>query len=302
MMKKKNSKLTTQHFNYEEVFMGVFQGREKGFYKKIYEKKPELRRVVEMVKVKKGGRILDVGCGGGYLTECFPFYFKDSKIFGCDVSSTAIKYAKKYGTKKVTYKVMNKKLPYPSNYFDAITCLDVMEHIPDVNYFISEVKRVLKKDGVFFGAIPCEGEPYTISWILKKLGFGQDLTYKHVGHIHPEFTHDYVIQLFTKKGFKVRDKRFSERLPVQFLRYTQFMLPKELLEIIVGPQKAENYYDRKVVTKDPNDKKDLIMNLRILWFKLCSLTKFIDDIDAEKFRNASFGAWKINLLVGKDGK
>ncbi len=299
MKKNNNIKLTTQHFNYEEVFMGVFQGREKGFYKKIYEKKPELRRVVEMVKVKKGGRLLDVGCGGGYLTECFPHYFKDVKIFGCDVSSTAIKYANKYGAKKVSYKVMIKKLPYPSNYFDAITCLDVLEHIPDVEYFISEVRRVLKKDGVFFGAIPCEGQPFTFSWIFEKLGFWQNLTFKHVGHIHPEYTHDYVIKLFTKKGFEVVKKRFSERLPVQFLRYTQFMLPKELLELIIGSKKAENYYDRKVVVKNPNEQKDIFMNLRLLWFKICGITKIIDDIDAEKFPNSSFGAWKMNLLVKK---
>ena len=299
MKRNKVNKNNTGHdFNYEEVFMGVFQGRKKGFHRDIFKKKPELRRVVEMVKVKKG-RMLDVGSGGGFLTECFPFYFPQTKVYGCDISLTAIKYAKKYGTKKVSYKVMTKQLPYPSNYFDAITCLDVLEHIPDVEFFIREVKRVLKKGGVFFGAIPCEGQPYTFSWMFSKLGFWQNLTFKHVGHIHPEFTHKNVIKLFTKRKFEVVDKRFSERLPVQFLRYTQFMLPKELLELIVGSKKAENYYDRSVVIKNPSEKKDVIMYLRILWFKLCEATKIIDDIDAEKLPNASFGAWKINLLVKK---
>lgn len=291
----------TEHFNYEEVFMGVFQGRQKDFHKEIYKKKPELRRVVEMVKIKKG-KILDVGCGGGYLTECFPFYFPNAKIYGCDVSGKAIHYAKKYGTKKVSYKTMKKKLPYPSNYFDAITCLDVLEHIPDVPYFILEVKRVLKKDGVFMGAIPCEGQRFTFTWLFNKLGFWKDLTFKHVGHIHPEFTHESVIKLFTNKGFTVLNKSFSERLPVQFLRYTQFMLPKELLEKIIGSKKAENYYDRNVVIKQSTDNKDIIMHIRRVWFQICKVTKFIDDLDAEKLRFISFTAWKINLLVKKSAK
>lgn len=288
-------------FDYEEVFMGVTQDHSRGFHKKIFDKKPELRRVVEMVKVKKG-RILDIGSGGGDMTECFPFYFPKAKIYGCDVSSTAIKYAKKFGTGKVSYRVMKKKLPYPSNYFDAITCLDVLEHIPDVDFFLREVKRILKKDGVFFGAIPCEGQPFTFSWFFNKIGFWDNLTFKHVGHIHPEFTHDYVIKLFENKGFKVLKKSFSERIPVQFLRYFMFMIPKEILEIVIGKKKAVNYYDRSVAIKERESKKDSIMLLRTTWFKIRNLTKIIDDVDAEKFKGFRFGAWKINLLVSSKGK
>lgn len=296
MNKKKSNKKTTQHFDYDEVFMGVFKDRPKGFHKKIYNQKPELRRVVEMVKVKKG-KILDIGCGGGLITECLPFYYPKANIYGCDVSTTAIKYAKEYGVGKVSYKVMQKRLPYPSNYFDAAVCLDVMEHIPDVDFFLREVRRVLKKDGVFFAAIPCEGQPFTFSWLFEKLGFWQNLTFKHVGHIHPEFTHKYILDLFQKHGFTVLRKSFSERIAVQLLRYTQFMLPKELLEVFVGKKKAEKYYDRSVLKQKENEKKDFIMFLRIIWFKICKITKFIDDFDAENLRNISFTAWKINILV-----
>lgn len=286
-------------FDYDKVFMGVFKDRSEGFYKDIYKKKPELRRVVDMVKLKQG-RILDIGSGGGLITECLPYYFPKAQVFGCDVSNTAIKYAKQYGTSKVKYKVMKKKLPYSSNYFDVSVCLDVLEHIPDVPYFLKEVGRILKKDGLFFLAIPCEGQRFTISWLLGKIGFWEDLTFKHVGHIHPEFTHEYVINLFQKHGFKVVKKKFSERLPVQFLRYTQFMIPKEILEKVIGKRKAENYYDRNVVVKKESGNNDIVMYLRILWFKICKITKIIDDIDAEYFTDSSFTAWKIFLLVKND--
>ncbi len=288
----------SKDFNYEEVFMGVTQDRSKGFHKKIYKNKPELRRVVEMIKLKNG-RILDIGCGGGLMTECLPEFYPNVEVYGCDVSRSAIKYAKKFGTGKVKYKPMDKKFPYPSNYFDACLSLDVLEHVPDDEFFIKEVRRVLKKNGVFFGAIPCEGQRFSISWFLAKIGFLDNLTFKHVGHIHPEYNHEYIKDMLDRNGFQISKIKFSERLPVQFLRYFQFMLPKEILEYFVGKDKAVNYYDRSVSIKDKDEAEDSIMKIRKLWFKLCKLTKPIDYVDAEYLTSFGTGAWKINVLAVK---
>lgn len=288
-------------FNYEEVSILVNQDRSKGFHKRIYKKKPELRRVVEMVKIKQG-RFLDIGCGGGLVTECLPFYYPKVKIYGCDISKTAIKHAKKYGTGKVSYKVFNKQLPYPSNYFDAVTCIDVLEHVPNEKYFVREIKRVLKKGGVLFCAVPCEGERFTVSWLFNKIGFWQNLTEKHVGHIHPEFTHDYIINFFEKNGFSVVTKSFSERIPVQFLRYSQFLIPKEIMELVLGRERASRYNDSSDLRRGTGERVDLIMNFKKLWYKLRGYTKVIDDIDAEYLRNVKFGAWKINILLKNEKK
>jgi len=286
-------------FNYDEVFMGVFQDRPKGFYKDTYKEKPELRRIIDMVNVKKG-RMLDIGSGGGYLSECLPFFYPRVRIFGCDVSKSAIKYAKKFGTGKVHYKTMDKKLPYPSNYFDVCICTDVLEHIPDVPYFLNDVRRILKKDGVFFLSIPCEGQPYTLHWLLRKIGIWKNLTFKHVGHIHSEFTHEYIIRLFQNHGFTVLAKKYNERWLVQLFRYTLFMIPKEILESVIGRRKAEQYYDRNVVVKDQRSAKDIFMHVRILWFKMFQFTKILNYIDAEYLTDVSFAAGKIFLLVRND--
>ena len=288
-------------FDYDEVFMGVFQDRPKGFYKETYKEKPELRRIVEMVKVKKG-RILDIGSGGGFLTECLPFYYPNTRVFGCDISRSAIQYAISYGTGQVKYKVMKKRLPYTSNYFDVCICTDVIEHIPDVPYFLNEVRRILKKNGTFFLSIPCEGQPFTLHWFFRKIGFWGDLTFKHIGHIHPEFTHTYVINLFQKYGFNILAKKYNERWIVQVLRYVLYMIPKEILEFSIGPKKAENYSDRMVVGKNHRRINDILMHIRILWLKFCKLTKILYDVDAEYFTNFSFTAGKICLLVGNGKK
>lgn len=283
-------------FNYDAVFMGVSKDRPPGFYKETYKEKPELRRIVEMVNLKRG-RMLDIGSGGGLLTECLPFYYPKVQIYGCDVSSSGIKYAKQFGTGKVKYKVSGKKLPYPPHYFDACICTDVLEHIPDAPFFLNEVKRILKKDGIFFLSIPCEGQPFTIHWFFRKIGVWEDLTFKNVGHIHPEFTHTYVERLFEKHGFTVLAKKYAERWPVQFLRYVLFMIPKEILESVIGRKKAEKYYDRSVVVSTERRSNDIFMRIRILWLKLSKVVKIIYDIDAEYFTNIPFAAGKIFLLV-----
>lgn len=288
-----------KNFNYDKMFMGVFQGRTEGFYRAIYKRKPELRRTVDMVKLQKG-RMLDVGSGGGLMTECLPYYYPSVKVYGCDISNSAIAYAKKYGTGRVQYKTMKKRLPYPSNYFDACLCNDVLEHIPDVPYFLNEVRRVLKKDGIFFLAIPCEGQPFTIHWLFNKLGFWDNLTLKHIGHIHPEFTHTYVLELFRKHNFVFVSKKFNERLMVQAMRYIFYLIPKELLEAIVGTKKAEYYYDINVVTKNEVAEKDFFMILRIAWLKLSTLANIIYDIDTNYLTQVSFAAGKIFLLVRND--
>jgi 2-polyprenyl-3-methyl-5-hydroxy-6-metoxy-1,4-benzoquinol methylase len=290
----------TQNFNYEKVSIAVNQDRSKGFHKKIFDLKPELRRVVEMVNLKKG-KILDIGCGGGLMTECLPEYFPDAKIYGCDISQAAIQHARKYGNGKVSYKVMTNKFPFPSNYFDACLCLDVLEHVPDDKFFLNEIKRILKKDGLFFSAIPCEGQAFTLSWFFKKIGFLKNLTLKHVGHIHPEYTHNYIVKLFESKNFKILQKKYSERIPVQFIRYFLFMIPKEILEFVLGSKKAAAYNDRSILERGTSGKRDLFMYIRKFLFGIRSMSKLIDDIDAEHLNGFSFGAWKINLLV-KNGK
>ncbi len=292
--------ISRQKFDYEDVSIAVNRDKTKDFYKKIYAKKPELRRVVEIVRAKKG-RILDIGCGGGLMSECLPEYFPKARVYGCDISKTAIKYAKEFSNGKVSYKVMKKRFPYPSSYFDTCLALDVLEHVPDVDFFINEVRRVLKKDGVLFAAIPCEGQPFTLSWFFKKIGFWENLTRKHVGHIHPEFTHEYVINLFSNKGFHILRKRFSERLQVQFIRYFLFMVPKEILEFLVGSKKAAKYNDSST-SANPSRRIDAILLIKVFLYKFRDAIKLIDDIDAEQFKDSSFSAWKINLLVSNNKK
>lgn len=93
--------------------------------------------------------ILDVGCGTGKFT--FSLYEFDSnlKIHGVDLSEDMIGKAKsKLRDEPIEFKVGDvENLPYESGSFDAITCSHSFHHYPDQRKALSEMHRVLKKNG-----------------------------------------------------------------------------------------------------------------------------------------------------------
>lgn len=283
-------------FNYEDTFMGVMDGKRNN-YIRTFRDDYRLKRLIEAVKIKRG-KILDIGCGGGITTESLPYYYSQSEVYGCDVSKKAIDYAKKFGSGKVKYMVIkNKKLPYKDNYLDVCICLDVMEHIPDVNFFLKEVKRVLKKNGQFFLLVPCEGQPLTHTWFFQKIKIGDRMTFKRYGHIHPEFTHKYVEKLLKKHGFLIKNRMYSEHFLYQIVSLLIYFIPRELMDFFLG-NNASKYSDSGIV-KNKNDinKFDLLVILRDFWLGITRFLRFITSWELEVFKSFPVTAWKVIILT-----
>ena len=96
-------------------------------------------------------RILDIGSGGGLL--CEPLYRLGADITGIDASNKNIEVAKLHA------KEMNLNIKYihssPENInlkneFDVILCMEVVEHISDINLFIEKCSGLIKKNGIIF--------------------------------------------------------------------------------------------------------------------------------------------------------
>ena len=94
--------------------------------------------------------ILDVGCGGGILAESMARL--GGNVTGIDQSEIAIKIAKlhaKENNLSINYKLLNIEdfLKKDSSKFDVITCLEMIEHVPDPASIITSCSKKLKKNG-----------------------------------------------------------------------------------------------------------------------------------------------------------
>ena len=109
----------------------------------------EMDKIIGSLKPYVSGRVLDAGCGDGFVTNALSKLPSVNEIMGLDISETAIRIAQsKYP--KLDFKVGQvTDLPFESNYFDAVTSVELIEHIYDVEQMFREFCRVLKLGGYF---------------------------------------------------------------------------------------------------------------------------------------------------------
>lgn len=104
------------------------------------------------LKIKSQGKAaLEVGCGGGILSE--EIARMGFNITGIDPSHHSLQIAAEHAQAsglRIDYEqATGEALPYRDNSFDFVFCFDVLEHVRDAPKVISEISRVLKVGGVF---------------------------------------------------------------------------------------------------------------------------------------------------------
>jgi ubiquinone/menaquinone biosynthesis C-methylase UbiE len=216
------NKKETIAFDYEKNFMGVGNIRERKA-KMVKIKRFEYRMFNFLRHIKTpSGQICDVGCGGGEFLEKIKILFPNLECYGCDISKKAIDLAKDLSPKDINYELIkDNRLLYQDSFFDICTSFDVLEHTDDIEAHLKEILRILKKGGRFHLCVPCEGQPFTMTWFYQKTGFGKDFTYKNWGHIQPELTHEKMVKLLESAGFSLL---FAQRNTQFFLQLGVFQV------------------------------------------------------------------------------
>ena len=95
--------------------------------------------------------ILDIGCGGGLLSE--PMYRLGASVVGIDASQKNIDIAKFHAKKnklKINYMCATPESLKIKKKFDVILNMEIIEHVDDINFFISSCSKLLKKNGLMF--------------------------------------------------------------------------------------------------------------------------------------------------------
>ena len=110
---------------------------------KINQKKLPLKNV----------KILDIGCGGGLLSE--PMCRLGADVTAIDASKKNINVAKLHSKKnnlKIKYICTSPEKLKIKNKFDVILNMEIVEHVEDVDFFLKSCSNLLKKNGIMFVA------------------------------------------------------------------------------------------------------------------------------------------------------
>lgn len=112
---------------------------------------PRFRYFDEFVSDWRGKNVLDLGCGGGFAAE--ELARRGAIVVGVDPAQELLNVAKSHAKQEslaIDYRYgTGEHIPAADGSFDLVVCVDVLEHVSDVNLVLAEVNRVLKPGGLF---------------------------------------------------------------------------------------------------------------------------------------------------------
>ena len=155
--------------------------------------------------------VLDVGCADGVFSQVIFRATQPKKFIGLDVVKTSVAWAKKHWIKNKKMKFIvgdAHKLLFDNNSFDAVFCLEALEHVADPLLVLREFKRVMKKDGYGVFLVPSDNNLFKIVWWLWLHFYPRGWVWKET-HIQT-YRNNYLPIACKKAGFKIIvDKKFN---------------------------------------------------------------------------------------------
>nr|WP_294864230.1 bifunctional 2-polyprenyl-6-hydroxyphenol methylase/3-demethylubiquinol 3-O-methyltransferase UbiG [uncultured Pseudogulbenkiania sp.] len=132
-----------------------------------------------------GKTVLDVGCGGGILAESMAL--KGANVTGIDLAKKSLKVAQLHSLESgvsvdyrcVAVETLAEELP---GHFDVVTCMEMLEHVPDPESVVRSCSRLVKPGGwVFFSTLNRNAKSYLLAVLAAEYVLG----------MLPRGTHEY---------------------------------------------------------------------------------------------------------------
>ncbi|MBN2458145.1 class I SAM-dependent methyltransferase [Candidatus Woesearchaeota archaeon] len=176
------------------------------------------RAISRMLKPGPQKRLLDVGCGLGYMTARLSGRFQAT---GIDLDKDCIRFAADQDPKgKYMVADAGKKLPFKDDTFDYVISSEVIEHVEDDRLFLNEIRRVLKPGGLAVITTPSSEGLVKVSDKCHKHGLEK--------HFREDYTRKELVSRFLEAGFRVASVSYSMILFTQlFMELTKSVYSKK---------------------------------------------------------------------------
>lgn len=154
----------------------------QGPYRTLHQINPARLQFVERFVVLSSLRVLDVGCGGGILSEALAE--RGASVLGIDLAESALQAAEAHRAgQAVEYRLeSSRETAARGEVFDVVTCMEMLEHVADPAAVLRDIHALLKPGGWAFFS--------TINRTLKAR-LGAVYAAEYLLHLVPQGTHQY---------------------------------------------------------------------------------------------------------------
>ncbi|QNN55563.1 bifunctional 2-polyprenyl-6-hydroxyphenol methylase/3-demethylubiquinol 3-O-methyltransferase UbiG [Diaphorobacter ruginosibacter] len=147
---------------------------------------------IDQISPLRGERVLDVGCGGGILADSMAR--RGARVLGIDLATKALRVAQLHALETQTPDIEYREVAVEAlaeerpGSFDTVTCMEMLEHVPDPNSVVAACARLVKPGGwVFFSTINRNAKAFMLAivgaeYVLKMLPKG---THEYAKMIRP---------------------------------------------------------------------------------------------------------------------
>lgn len=155
-------------------------------FRPLHEINPLRLDWIDALATIAGKRILDVGCGGGILADSMAR--RGADVLGIDLATKALKVAQLHAIEAATPRVEYREIAVETlaadapESFDVVTCMEMLEHVPDPGAIVAACGRLLNPGGwAFFSTINRNAKAFLFAIVGAE----------HVLELLPKGTHEY---------------------------------------------------------------------------------------------------------------
>lgn len=148
-------------------------------------------------------KILDIGCGAGFLAGRLSHMFKNAEVTGIELNEAAAREAGGKCREVITGDIQQIPLNtagFRENTFDCIILADILEHLIDPWAVVKKIKKALKDDGKVVASLPNIGNYGVIYYLLHGKWEYRDEGIMDRTHLR-FFTLDGIVKMFAEAGF-----------------------------------------------------------------------------------------------------